>query len=144
MLISHTMKEPLSVLVSHVMILLDKRITKALISLCGCAGWSAPVLFANSRRQVFSRRGPYRILYYQTNLPQYPHMYRLLPQKQILQSSCSKKYRFFEYVIQIDIYIYWKWKLCPTMRHRETCRKCPNIIEKDGCLSETHILTSMK
>ena len=40
------------------MILSDKRITKALISLRGCVGWSAPVLFANLRRQVFSRRGP--------------------------------------------------------------------------------------
>ena len=35
-----------------------KRITKALIRLRGCAGWSAPVLFANPGRQVFSRRGP--------------------------------------------------------------------------------------
>ena len=33
--------------------------TKALISMRGCAGWSAPLLFANPRRQVFSRRGPY-------------------------------------------------------------------------------------
>ena len=41
------------------MILFIKRITKALIRLRGCAGWSAPVLFANPRRQVFSRRGPY-------------------------------------------------------------------------------------
>ena len=40
------------------MILHGKRITKALISLRGCAGWSAPVLFANPRRQVFSRQGP--------------------------------------------------------------------------------------
>ena len=40
------------------MILSKKRITKALIRLRGCAGWSAPVLFANPRRQVFSRRGP--------------------------------------------------------------------------------------
>ena len=39
-----------------------KRITKALISLCGWAGWSAPVLFANLRRQVFSRRGPYDVV----------------------------------------------------------------------------------
>ena len=39
-------------------ILSIKRITKALIRLRGCAGWSASVLFANSRRQVFSR-GPY-------------------------------------------------------------------------------------
>ena len=42
------------------MILSKKRITKALIRLHGCAGWSAPVLFANPRRQVFSHRGPYR------------------------------------------------------------------------------------
>ena len=37
------------------MILTKTRITKALISLRGCAGWSAPVLFTNPRRQVFSR-----------------------------------------------------------------------------------------
>ena len=43
------------------MILFKKRITKALISLRGCAGWSAPLLFANPRRQVFSHRGPYVI-----------------------------------------------------------------------------------
>ena len=31
----------------------NKRITKALIILCGCAGWSAPLLFATPRRQFF-------------------------------------------------------------------------------------------
>ena len=36
-----------------------KRITKALIRLRACAGWSAPLLFANPRRQVLSRQGPY-------------------------------------------------------------------------------------
>ena len=36
------------------MILSNKQITKALIR-----GWSAPLLFANLRRQVFLRRGPY-------------------------------------------------------------------------------------
>ena len=41
------------------MILSKKQITKALIRLRGCAGWSAPVLFANPQRQVFSCRGPY-------------------------------------------------------------------------------------
>ena len=41
------------------MILFKKGIKKALNRLCGCAGWSAPVLFPNLRRQVFSRRGPY-------------------------------------------------------------------------------------
>ena len=43
------------------MVLYLKRITKALIRLRVCAGWSAPVLFANPRRQVFSRRGPFII-----------------------------------------------------------------------------------
>ena len=48
-------KQKISLLASLDMILLDKRITKALINLRGCAGWSVPVLFANPRRQVFSR-----------------------------------------------------------------------------------------
>ena len=39
------------------MILFDKQITKGLISLCRCAGWSAPVLLLNPRRQVFSHQG---------------------------------------------------------------------------------------
>ena len=39
-------------------ILFNTQITKALIRLHECAGWSAPVLFANHQRQVFSRRGP--------------------------------------------------------------------------------------
>ena len=43
------------------MILSKKRITKALIRLRGCAGWSVPGLSANLRRQVFSRRGPFLI-----------------------------------------------------------------------------------
>ena len=34
----------------------DKGITKALIRLRGCAGCSAPLLFAKPRRQVFLRR----------------------------------------------------------------------------------------
>ena len=38
---------------------LKMRIIKALDRLRGCAGWSAPLLFENHRRQVFSRRGPY-------------------------------------------------------------------------------------
>ena len=41
------------------MVLREKRIIKELISLRGCAGWSASLLFANPRSQVFSRRGPY-------------------------------------------------------------------------------------
>ena len=38
-------------------ILSIKRKTKALIRLRVCAGWSAPLLFANTRRQAFSRPG---------------------------------------------------------------------------------------
>ena len=41
------------------MILSNMRITKALISLRVCAGWSAPLMFANLWRQVFSRGGPF-------------------------------------------------------------------------------------
>ena len=37
----------------------NKRITKALIRLRGCAGWSAPLMFANTGRQGSFRRGPY-------------------------------------------------------------------------------------
>ena len=40
------------------MVLSKTRISKTLIRLRGCAGWSAHLLFANLRRQVFSRRGP--------------------------------------------------------------------------------------
>ena len=38
--------------------------TKELIRLRGCAGWSAPLLFANLRRQVFSRLGPNIVCYF--------------------------------------------------------------------------------
>ena len=49
-----------SLVASLDMILSKKRITKALISLGGHPDWSALVLFANPRRQVLSRRGPYK------------------------------------------------------------------------------------
>ena len=45
------------------MSLSEKRITKALIRLRGYTGWYAPVLFANSRRQVFSCQGQYTGIY---------------------------------------------------------------------------------
>ena len=51
-------KTEISLVASLDVILFEKRITKALIRLRGCAGWSALLLFANPRRQVFSRRGP--------------------------------------------------------------------------------------
>ena len=38
-----------------------QRIAKKLIRLRICAGWFAPLLFLNPRRQVFSHRGPYNI-----------------------------------------------------------------------------------
>ena len=40
------------------MILSIKQIIKVLIRLRGCTGWTAPLLFENLRRQVFSCRGP--------------------------------------------------------------------------------------
>ena len=56
----------------------NQRITKALISLRGSAGWSAPVLIANPRRQVFSRRGPnvlsFHVMDYMFSDPD--HMFR--------------------------------------------------------------------
>ena len=53
-------KKEISLVASLDMELYKTRITKTLIRLHGCAGWSAPVLFANPRRQVFSRRGPFQ------------------------------------------------------------------------------------
>ena len=41
------------------LIISKNRITKILINLRGCAGWSVPLLFANSRSQGFSCRGPF-------------------------------------------------------------------------------------
>ena len=57
--IETSLKIEISLAASLDKIILDKRPTKALISLRGCAGWSAPVVFVNPRRQVFSHRGPY-------------------------------------------------------------------------------------
>ena len=54
-----TLKFEISLVASLDMKLSKKGITKVLIRLRGCAGWSVPVLFENHRRQVFSRRGPY-------------------------------------------------------------------------------------
>ena len=44
------------------MILSNERITKALIRLRGCAGWSAPLLFIKPRSLGFSCRGPNKML----------------------------------------------------------------------------------
>ena len=43
--------------------------TKALIRLCGCAGWSTHMLFTNPLGHVFSRRGPYVITLHFQLLP---------------------------------------------------------------------------
>ena len=58
------------------MVLSEKRITKALIRLRGCAGWSAPVLFANPRRQD---RKP--MLH-----PYHNHMHIFIPRQKHMQS----------------------------------------------------------
>ena len=39
------------------MILSNKLLTKALIRLRGCAGWSAPLLFTNTEDRFFTHRG---------------------------------------------------------------------------------------
>ena len=44
---------------SIAIILSRQRTRKALIRLCGCAGWSASLLFAYGIKQVFSWRGSY-------------------------------------------------------------------------------------
>ena len=51
------------------MIFSKKRITKVLIRLRGCAGWSSPVLFAKPRRQGFWRRGPFYSLIFRLSMP---------------------------------------------------------------------------
>ena len=58
----------ISLIASLDIILSKKRITKALIRLHGCAGWSAPLLFPNLQRKVFSRRGPYGVDFF-TDVP---------------------------------------------------------------------------
>ena len=41
------------------MIMSNEQITKVLIRLCGCTGWSAPLLFAVHQRHVFLCKGSY-------------------------------------------------------------------------------------
>ena len=54
-----SLKIEISLVASLDMVLSKQRSTKALIRLRGWAGWSAPMLFANPRRQVFSHRSPF-------------------------------------------------------------------------------------
>ena len=56
------LKIEISLLASLDMTLSKPRMTKALIRLRGCAGWSVSVLFTKPRRQVFSRRCPLYLL----------------------------------------------------------------------------------
>ena len=51
----------ISPVASLALILYKKRTTKGLIRQSRSAGWSAPLLFATLRRQVFSHRGPYNV-----------------------------------------------------------------------------------
>ena len=52
----------ISAIESKVIILSKQRTTKALNRLCGCTGWSAPLLFANDKRHIFPWPGS--IIYY--------------------------------------------------------------------------------
>ena len=54
------------------MLLSEKRITKAVIRLRGCAVWSTPLLFAYLRRKGFSRRSLYKVrLIFRSNVSFY-------------------------------------------------------------------------
>ena len=68
------------------MILSNKQITKVLIRLRRCAGWSAPLLFSVVCGHVFSRQGPYDIVHkiYQINY-YCNNMY--IPE--VIQSTCN-------------------------------------------------------
>ena len=82
-----------------------KRISKALISLCGCAGWSAPLLFAKHRRQVFSRRGPNYVFYFLLNAstPKRPIITRnhALAQTEQISSVTRKHFRGARFLIEL-------------------------------------------
>ena len=43
----------------HFIVSNDSRITKVMIRLRGCTGWSGPSVFAYVRKHVFERRGPF-------------------------------------------------------------------------------------
>ena len=60
--VKHSTTEPLCSRLE--IILFSKRIIKALISLRGCAGWSAPLLFATPWRPVLSQWGPNKALHF--------------------------------------------------------------------------------
>ena len=64
----------ISAIESRAIILSKQRTTKAMIRLRGCAGWSAPLLFAYDIRHIFSWSGsipfpstPFSILYWRSN-----------------------------------------------------------------------------
>ena len=91
-------KIAISHLASLDMIRSKMQITKALISLRGSTGWSAPLLFANPQWQVFSRQGPYVLLIYYwrelnlvfwftwINLYNYLKIYKLIKLRKRLKS----------------------------------------------------------
>ena len=91
------------------MILYKERMTMALIRLRGCAGWSAPLLFANHRRQVFSHRGPYHLLY-----PLLVHLKRLCIKQCGPRSDCSSGFTLFVCMpkLVLDVSIYKQQTTC--------------------------------
>ena len=64
-------KEKFSLVISVEVIFSNKRITKVLIRLRGCAGWSAHLLLANPRRQGFWHLGPNVCWMYSKESPQW-------------------------------------------------------------------------
>ena len=77
---SHQLQRLISLVANQDMILSKKRIKKVFISLCGCTGWSAPLLFANPED---------RFSHVEVHL-----VYVLLPEGVLLQ---PQKYQFSIY-----------------------------------------------
>ena len=87
------------------MILSSKRITKALISLHGCPGWSAPLLFPNPLRQVLSRRGQYTFCHLQNNRNKLiTHFNAHVHTKAQNKFSQSSIYYIYFHVVQAILY----------------------------------------
>ena len=68
------------------MILCNKQITKALIRLRGCIGWSTQLLFAYPQRQVFLQRDPITSGRVEILSPGYQHTTRVAASKERAKS----------------------------------------------------------
>ena len=82
--------------------------TKALISQRGCPGWSVPLLFANPRRQVFPRQGPYDHVAINKDFLSFKKLY-IIQVNSIIDKyflSKIKMYSTVKYIGMLKIYLY--------------------------------------